>query len=586
MKKLLMDEASLVLCRRILKEHIAPYRPRFFLALFFMIVAALATSAIPFLLQPVFDHVFQNPSTTALILVCLGVFTAFLVKGAASFGEAVIMTEVGQKIITDIQNRLFAHLMQADLAFFHKTTSGELLSRLTNDVTQMRVAVTTALVGIGKDFFSLTFLIALMFYRDWMLATATFILFPSVVLPIAKIGRRVRRAADNTQVEMGLLTTQITQVFQGIRMVKAYALEEHEKERTRQGLSRILDLIRKTIRTRSASHPIVETLGGLSITSVIAYGGWQVMHNARTTGEFISFIGALILAYEPLKRLSNLNANVQEGLAAGTRVFQTIDQKPLIVDSPAAKAVPCVTGDVSFQGVTFRYDEHTTALKDICVHAKAGQTIALVGASGSGKSTFINLIPRFYDKTAGEILIDNIPIESFTLASLRQHIALVSQEVTLFDDTVFNNIAYGRLRAPQEDVIAAAKAAAAHDFIMALPDGYETFVGENGVRLSGGQRQRIAIARAMLKNAPILLLDEATSALDTESERLVQNALTHLMQGRTTIVVAHRLSTIIKADCIYVLDQGRIVEQGSHEALLTHRGIYQRLWQAQSKEAA
>lgn len=577
-----IDAEAKNLARRILKEHVLPYRRKFALAVMFMILAAIANSAIPFLLQPVFDNVFQNPDVGMLFLVCGGVFAAFLFKGIASFGESVIMTDVGQKIITDMQSRLFAHLMKADLAFFHQTNSGDLLSRFTNDVNQMRNAVATALVGLGKDFFSLTFLIALMFYRDWVLAAATFVLFPSIILPIARIGRRVRKVADSTQSEMGLLTTQLTQVFQGIRMIKAYGLENHEIERTQTVLNRILGLIRRTIRIRSASHPIVETLGGLSITTVIAYGGWQVMHHARTTGEFISFIGALILAYEPLKRLSNLNANIQEGLAAGSRVFATIDILPTIVDKPTARTMNRVRGDIYFDQVTFQYAPEITALKKITLSIPAGSTVALVGHSGSGKSTFVNLIPRFYDVTEGTISIDGHALEDFTLASLRQQIALVSQEITLFDDTVFHNIAYGCLTATHEEVMAAAQSAAAHDFIMSLPQGYDTIVGENGVNLSGGQRQRIAIARAMLKNAPILLLDEATSALDTQSERLVQTALTRLMAGRTTLVVAHRLSTIVDATCIYVLNQGEIVESGSHHELLALKGHYAQLWQTQS----
>lgn len=568
--------------QRIFHEHIRPYGRSFVFAIFLMILAALSTSALPYMLQPVFDEVFTRGTPQLLMFVCGGIFLAFVVKGATSFGEAVIMTYVGQRIISDLQNRLFSHLMHLDLAYFHGTSSGDLLSRFTNDVNLMRNAVATTLVGFGKDSFTLIFLVSLMFYRDWTLACIAFFIFPLAVLPILRIGRRMRKVANNTQEELASFTGRLTQVFQGIRVIKAYGTEEYEALRAHTMIERIFALVYKSSRVRSASHPIIESLGGMAIVIVIAYGGWQVMHNARTTGEFMSFILALLLVYEPLKRLSNLNANLQEGLAAAARVFAIIDTPATIQDHVDAKPLPPIEGHIEFRDVSFSYPDGKVALDGIHLKIQKAHSIALVGASGAGKSTIINLIPRFYDIQKGEIFIDGIDIRDVTLKSLRQQIALVSQEIMLFDTTIRDNIAYGSFEASDTEIIAAATAAAAHEFIEALPLGYNTMIGENGVKLSGGQRQRIAIARAMLKNAPILLLDEATSALDTDSERQVQAALKILMEGRTTLMVAHRLSTVVEANMIYVLDQGKIVESGSHQALLESKGIYANLWQAQS----
>ncbi len=571
------------LVKRLMRQFIAPYVRRLLLAFLFMVLAALATAAVPALIKPVIDDVFIKADGHVLVFVCMGVLLAFGVKGAASYAEAVIMTFVGQRIISDIQNCLFKHLMKADLAFFHATPSGELLSRFTNDVNMMRNAMANTLIGLGKDLLTLVCLIMLMFYRDFTLTCVAFVVFPTAILPILKIGRRMRKVTFHTQDQQATLTNQLTQVFQGIRVVKAYGMETVEAERIQQQIDHVFALIYKSTRIRSASHPIVETLGGLAVVSVIAYGGWQVMHHTRTAGDLISFILALILIYEPVKRLSNLNASLQEGLAAAYRVFEILDMPPAIQNKDKAIILPRVKGHIEFKNVSFAYHNNKRlVLNGLSFEAKAGQTIALVGASGAGKSTIINLIPRFYDLESGQILIDGHDVRDVSLQSLREQIALVSQEIALFDRRIFDNIAYSESDVSMDDVVKAAKAAAAHEFIERLPEGYHTFVGENGVNLSGGQRQRIAIARAMLKNAPILLLDEATSALDTDSERQIQDALALLMKGRTTILIAHRLSTVVDADWIYVLDHGCLVEQGRHQDLLANKGVYARLWKKQS----
>jgi len=578
---LFSDKATISLVSRLWREHIKAYRSYVMGGLVCMAIAAATTAFLAQLLQPLFDDVFVARDETMLYQVAFLVLIVFISKGLSSFGESISMIYVGQKIIGDIQRRLFDHFIVADLAYFHARSSGELVSRFMNDVNLMRNAVTTALTGMGKDTLSIIFLIGLMFYQDWLLASLAFFVFPIAIFPIVKIGKKMRKVSLNTQEEMGAFTILLNQVFQGMRIVKSYAMENYEQTRAHRLIDSLSRLNIKGGCVRAASHPIMETLGGIAIVIVILYGGMQVVGGNRTTGTFISFITALLLAYEPMKRLANLNANLQEGLAAAWRIFEAIDLKPTIVNMPKATPLQIQKGGISFKTVGFSYPTGKAALHEISLEIPAGSRIALVGPSGSGKSTLLNLIPRFYDVTSGTILIDGKDIRHVTLDSLRSQIALVSQEVILFDDTVKANIVYGREGASQNDVVKAAKAAAAHDFIMGLPQGYDTLVGEQGIRLSGGQRQRLSIARAMLKNAPILLLDEATSSLDTESERQVQVALNRLMEGRTTIVVAHRLSTVMDADMIYVIEEGELSEKGTHLELLENNKTYARLVELQ-----
>jgi len=571
---LFSDKASFSLVSRLWREHIKPYRWYVGGGLICMAVAALTTAVLAKMLQPLFDDVFVARNESMLLYLALFVLGVFILKGISSFGESISMIYVGQKIIGDIQERLFDHFITADLAYFQARSSGEVVSRFTNDVNFMRNAVTTALTGMGKDTLSIFFLVGLMFYQDWVLASLAFFVFPVAIFPIVKIGKKMRKVSLNTQEEMGAFTILLHQVFQGVRVVKSYAMENYEQNRAHRLIQNLSRLNIKGGFVRAASHPIMETLGGIAIVVVILYGGSQVISGNRTPGTFISFITALLLAYEPMKRLANLNANLQEGLAAALRIFAAIDLKPSIVSS--SKALPLVVekGQIELKAVDFSYPNGKKALKDISLDIPAGQRIALVGPSGSGKSTLLNLIPRFYDVTSGAILIDGVDLRKVTLSSLRSQVALVSQEVILFDDTVRANIAYGRCGSSEEEIVRAAKAAAAHNFITHLPQGYDTLVGEQGIRLSGGQRQRLSIARAMLKNAPILLLDEATSSLDTVSERQVQAALNRLMEGRTTVVVAHRLSTVMDADMIYVIEEGEVSEKGTHSQLLENNKTY------------
>ena len=579
---LFFDSETRQLARRILHEHVAPYRKKFYQALFFMFLVAASNSALAYLLKPITDHVFINGNTNLLYFVCAAIFILSALQGISSYFESVLMTTIGQNIITDLQNRLFKHLVHSDLAYFHKTPSGEILSRFISDIYLMRTSVSNVIVGLGKDFLSLIFLIALMFWCDWLLALLAFTVLPVIALSFSILNNKMRKATNNTQDAIATLTIHFTQVFQGIRLVKSYCMESYETSKTRDITKRLLNYITKGVRVRSSNQPIIAILTGMATAAIIAYGGLQVINGVRTAGDFITFIAALAMSYEPIKRLSNTNANLQEGLAAATRVFKELDIPTKIVSQPQAKTIEKVRGEVELKHVNFGYAANIPVLFDFSLKVAPGKTIALVGASGSGKSTLINLIPRFYDVTSGSILIDGIDIREFDIRSLRKNIALVSQEVTLFDDTIANNIRYGYFDATEDEIVEAAKAAAAHEFIMKLPQQYNTLVGENGVKLSGGQRQRISIARAMLKNAPILLLDEATSALDSHSEKLIQATLNELIIGRTTIIVAHRLSTIMNAECIYVLDHGKVCETGTHQQLLEKNGLYASLWYKQT----
>jgi ATP-binding cassette, subfamily B, bacterial MsbA len=572
---------SSVLVGRLVREFIWRHARKIALAFVFMALAGGATALRAWLMEPVLDRIFIARDSSLLWLLGSAALALALVKGVADYAETVLMTRVGQRVITDVQTALYARLIRADLAYFNANPSGLLISRLMNDVGLLRSAAANVLTGIGKDAVTVVFLVGVMFYQDWALALLAFFVFPLAIRPIVAIGRRMRRVSANTQVEMGQLTTLLSQTFQGARHVKAYGMEAYEESRAAGLFERIFRLVDRANRTRSRAAPMMEALGGVAIAMVIFYGGHQVIIGARTPGAFFSFITALLLAYQPVKSLAILNTSLQEGLAAAQRVFEVLDIEPTIRDRPGARPLRIAGGEVRFAEVRFGYHPGTVALDGISFTVPAGSTVALVGPSGAGKSTVLNLIPRFYDVDGGSIAIDDQEIGSVTLASLRSAIGLVSQEVSLFDDTVRANIAYGRFGASPAEIEAAAVAAGADRFIRELPQGYDTLVGEHGIRLSGGQRQRLAIARAMLKDAPILLLDEATSALDSESERQVQSALRLLMRGRTTLVIAHRLSTIIGADLICVMDKGQIVETGRDAQLLAKGGLYARLYETQ-----
>ena len=579
-----MGGRSAALVWRLARDFMRPHVRRILFAFLLMGLAAASTAGRAWLMEPVLDRIFVAREGSLLLLIAGGALALALVKGLADYGEAVLMTRVGQRVIADVQIALFARLMRADLAYFHAHPSGTLISRFTSDAALLRGAAANVLVGIGKDAVTVAFLVGVMFYQDWLLALVSFFVFPLAIRPIVAIGRRIRRVTANAQAEIGEFTTLLSQTFQGARHVKAYGMEQYEEQRAGGLIERLFALIDRGTRTRSRASPMMEALGGTAIAVVILYGGHQVISGARTPGALFSFITALLLAYQPLKSLANLNASLQEGLAAAQRIFEVLDVEPTIRDMAGARPLHIAGGEIRFDKVRFGYVPGAAAIDGLSLTIPAGHTVALVGPSGAGKSTMLNLIPRFFDIDSGSIAIDGQDVRGVTIASLRSAIALVAQEVSLFDDTVRANIAYDRFGASLAEIEGAARAAAADAFIRELPQGYDTMVGEHGVRLSGGQRQRIAIARAMLKNAPILLLDEATSALDNESERQVQRALNTLIRGRTTLVIAHRLSTIQGAELICVVDRGQIVETGRHPELLARGGLYARLYAMQFAE--
>lgn len=581
-------DTSYRLLKRLWTSYIHPYKYTIVLALCVMALSAASTAGLAKMMESIIDDVFKSEDMRMLKIVGVSVLGLFIIKGISAYLESLLMNFVGQRIIANIQRDLFAHLVYADLSYFHAQSTGVLISRCTNDVNLMKGAVSNTITSFGKDVLTVIFLVGLMFYQDFLLASISFFVFPVAILPIAKIGKRMRKVSISTQKETGFFLSLLKEIFQGARLVKAYNMEEYEIGRANKTIEDLFHLSIKSNRIKSLGSPIMETLGGIAIVVVISYGGYQVISGHSTAGAFFSFISALLLAYEPMKRLVNLNANLQEGLAATQRVFSVLDQPPKIQDyeKKDAEVGEIKSGNIVFKNVSFSYDTGKEVLKNISFSIKQGETVALVGQSGSGKSTLMNLILRFYDPAHGSILIDEHAIHKMTLKTLRESMALVSQDVILFDDTVKENILYGRKGAPLHDVITAAKKAAAHSFIEALPKGYETMIGESGVKLSGGQRQRLSIARAILKDAPILLLDEATSALDTESEYQVQKALEHLMKGRTCIIIAHRLSTVRRADKIFVLEKGRIIESGTHAQLLKKKdSVYAGLCKWQLTEA-
>jgi subfamily B ATP-binding cassette protein MsbA len=593
------------LYRRVL-ELVKPYWLKLALAMLCMVFYSVLTAAQAFLVKPILDGVFlkkegippfiQNiivqlhledfflkKDVEMLRLLPFVIILLFLLKGIFNYSQSYLMNFVGLRIIADLREKLYNHLQTLSLSFFTKTPTGILISRITNDVNLIQGSVSSTITGLLKDAFTIIFLVGVVFYRDWKLAIIAFIIFPLAIIPIKEFGKRMRKFARKGQQRVGLLTTLLHETITGNRIVKAFNMEDYENRRFAEENERLFKTFLKRVKVRALSAPLMELLGGIAAAIIIWVGGYSVVRGELTPGTFFSFLAALFMLYAPIRDLSKVNLEIQEGLAGATRVFELLDTATEIKEIEGAVSLPPISKKIDFQKVHFKYDEEIV-LKDISFEVNVGEVIALVGMSGAGKTSLVNLLPRFYDVEKGQILIDDHDIRKVTLKSIREQIGLVTQQTILFNDTVRNNIAYGSPKCSEREIMEAAKAANAHEFIQRLPQAYDTIIGEQGVKLSGGERQRISIARALLKNAPILILDEATSSLDSDSETEVQKALERLMKGRTVFVIAHRLSTIRNTHRIIVLSGGHIAEQGTHEELMTANGEYRRLYDLQFKD--
>lgn len=571
------------LTKRLLSNYVLKYSSKLWLATFFMIIVAATSAFHVWLVKPALDDIFISKNTNMLVFLPVIVIVVALIKGAAAYYQNFLIKYIGQSIVNDIQLDLYNHLIYADMEFLKQNSSGNLISRFINDITNLRNALANIFTSVAKELLTVVFLVAIMFYNDLTLSLIAFIVFPLAILPIVKMGKRMRKIAFQTQEGLSTYTVKLDEVFRNIKIVKSFCRETYEIASARKVLNQILQYYKKAIKTDSLTSPIMELLSGVAIAAVIWYGGKQVLEGTTTAGSFFSFIVAFIAAYKPVKSLADLNISLQTALASAKRVFQVLDSPSKIENLPYNTLKNIKNGDIEFKNVSFSYKDNLT-LNNLSFTIKSGQFIALVGASGSGKSTIIDLIQRFYDPQSGEVCIDNINLKNVSPQSIRQNISMVNQDIMLFDTTVLENIKYGDLDASEEEVIAAAKIAAAHDFIQELPDGYNTKVGQHGMQLSGGQRQRLCIARAVLKKSKILIFDEATSSLDQISEQRIKSSIDNLRQNRTILVVAHRLSTILDADLIYVLKKGVLVESGTHQQLLKNKGEYYKLYNKQIHE--
>lgn len=571
------------LLRRLAKAYLPQHKKKLIIAMCAMLVVSVTMSLSAYYIQPLFDSGLINRRIGVLNTVIIALICLTIVKGIAYYYQGYYMEWVGQRVIADLQKDLFARIMSQDLRFYQTNPTATLTARFTSDLQRLKIALTQVFHAGVRDMAIIIGLLANMLYQDWQLTLLALVVLPLSFFPIRQFGRLMRKYAHLNQESIGRLSHKLNESFNHIRQVQAFTMEDHECHRANAHINDVFDTTLRAVRIRAISSPTVELIGTIAIGIIMLYAGYRIADGVLTPGAFASFMASAVIIIRPIKGLTNLNNILQDGLSAAHRTFAIMDEPRRVHDLSKAKKLKVTQGEIQFEDVTLTYSDGKTALESLTLTVPAGKTVALVGSSGAGKSTLLNLIPRFFDPTEGQILIDGQAIKHTTLFSLRQHIALVTQDVAIFDDSAAANIAYGNPSATEKEIVQAAKDAAAHDFIDQLPDGYQTNLGENGVKLSGGQKQRIAIARALVSKSPILLLDEATSSLDTVSERKVQKALEKLMKNRTTLVIAHRLSTIVSADEIVVLDNGQIVEQGTHDKLLKKSGKYSDLWRMQQK---
>ncbi len=576
--KLRLDAASRALFARFARDWVWPRRWQLAWTLFLTTCLAAVTGGYPGVIKKSFD-LLMGQHEGALPFVLTAIVGITLARATLLYMQQIATSRFVLRLTSDMQKIAFRHLINADFARLSRETPGRLMSRLTNDIGFVQAAMTATLNSIFRDTFSVIALLIAMLWLDWAMTLIVLGVYPLAAIPVASISQRLRRVAKQTQSGLGDMTSLLTEKLSGARLIKSFQLENYAADRLDAMFEQIYRLRMKSVMTRARMDPILEVLGGIAIAGVVGFAYMRISHGISTVGDFMGFITALLMASQPIRALGNLAGRLQEGLAAAESYYGLLDELPTISDKPDAKNLTISNGHIAFRNVSFAYDKTSEerAVHEFSLDVPGGATVAFVGRSGAGKSTIINLVPRLFEVTEGQILIDEQDVRDVTLQSLRNQIAIVSQDITLFDDTIEANIRLGRLNATEPEIIEAAKAAAAHDFIMALPNGYKTVIGDRGSRLSGGQRQRVALARAILKDAPILLLDEATSALDNESEQLVQEALAKFTRTRTTLVIAHRLSTIQNADMICVMEEGRIVERGKHVDLISRNGSYARL---------
>jgi subfamily B ATP-binding cassette protein MsbA len=569
------------LINRIFKTQVKKYIPELSITFVFIILTSLTTAATAWLLDPAIKEIFENKNRQMLYLIPLAIVFTFIIKAFSIYGTRIITIKVGIKIIKNIQTLMAQKFLLSDISHITKKHSGKYLSNFTNDITILFTILTGVVVTLFKETFTLIALLGLMFYHDWQLSLLAMIMIPVAAISSKNIGKKMGKKVHVSLEASDKFMKFLSEIIKGSWLIKIYQKEEDELKKISMIIDERFKAIRKVEQTRLGAGPIMEIISAVAIAIVVFFAGYRSIQGAITLGEFVSFLAALMLAYQPVRALAGINVGIQEGITAAKRIYEIIDQKNEIFNDENAPSLKLKNATLEFKNISFTYPDGTHALKNLSAKIEGGKKVGLVGISGSGKTTFLNLIPRFFNLKHGTILIDDQNINNINLNSLRKEISIVSQDVILFDDTIRSNILYGNASASNDEIVNACKFAAAQDFVEKLPNKYETIIGENGIKLSGGQKQRLSIARAILKDSPIILLDEATSSLDSESEAVIQKAIENLTKNKTTIIIAHRLSTIMNCDKILVFDNGQIVDEGSHEFLVKNSSIYKNLYEKQ-----